>query len=128
MQNTKSIAEKQLISAIRSCLTSRKRQPNIVKVISLEESFKRLPISLIAKEVAFTITRTLSERLIVDHYFVAYRSTVLNDWENIAVVCTSKKVEKFSDITCIKCERALETNNKLFNNLLLSELNLIRRV
>lgn len=65
-----------------------------------------------------------------ERYRVAFNILPNVEWEEIAVIQLQKKITKFDQIICINIKGYNETfieENKKFTNLVLSELNIIRR-
>lgn len=110
----------------------RRRNPNVIRVLTLSKAISKVNLDRLAKEVALAMCTKFSERLRYDRYMIAYNATVLKEWDKVAVVQTESNIKKFSHLVCVKFSE-IETlefkeRHPIFINLLLSELNLLGRI
>lgn len=82
--------------------------------------------------MAFALSTEFSERLIHDRYMVAYNSTLIKNWEQIAVVQQGHGLKRFDQLVCVKLEELespeFKQENPIFINVLLNELSILGRI
>ena len=127
MQLTKSTKEESLVSAIKRQQFTRRRKPDVIKVYSLEQAVRKLPISIVAKELAYCLSTSHSDRLTLSRYMFAYNCAYLKDWNSIAVISKTEDIKLFSDVSCVNFKDLDAYNNDFFKKLLLNELIILRK-
>lgn len=129
MKNTQ---EELTLKLIQQGFFKRRRKPNIIPIYSLSKALKKVNHHKLAKELAYCLTSTASYRLAYeDRYRLAFNSVVLKNWDNVAVIQINTKVLKFCDFICITLEEYTDDfkiQHPIFMKLLLTELNIIRRM
>jgi hypothetical protein len=102
-----------------------------VKLLTLTKALVKVNQHRLAKEMAYVLTTTLSYRLMMqERYMLAFNSLPIKNWDNIAVVQISKKLDKFNSIICVDLKEyniEFKQTQTIFMKLLLNELNIIRK-
>ena len=99
MRRIENISEKLVILALRQGLFSRKRMPSPLKVLSLDLALSKVPISKLAKELAYCLCTDAKDRLHNDRYHIAFNAIPLKDWSCIAVITKGRYIKTFDDLT-----------------------------
>lgn len=131
-QSTKRTSEELLISAIKSQVTSRKRNPNVIKVITLKTALTKFTYDRLAPEVALVLSTKFTDRLQYERYMIAYNSTMVSSWDDIAVLQLNESITQFKHLVCINVEdinkEEFKTVYSVFINVVINELKMLGRI
>ena len=111
------------LNAVKRNLFLRRRLPNPSTVIPISKAVKFISKEVLAKEISYSISTPLSQRLIKDYYLVAYNSTVLPrsmSWDTVAVIKKDLELTSFDRFICVDFSAIYSSSFKLNQPILIS--------